>query len=151
MASTFPYSILIVEDNDEDFEIIEWALKKLSITTPVHRCVDGDDALDLLYQRGAYAPPHDVVRPALILLDLNLIATDGHEVLARLKQDETLKMIPVIVWTSSNDPRDIEISFKQGANSYILKSMNLEKLLQTIELLNHYWFGIAVLPNVADI
>ena len=128
----------------------ERILRKSGLTRLLYRCVDGDDAFDLLYQRGKYAPPRRVERPALILLDLNLIATDGHEVLVRLKQDDDLKMIPVIVWTSSTDPRDVEISFKQGANSYILKSMNLEKLLETIELLNHYWFGIAVLPNMAD-
>jgi len=147
MVSNILYPLLIVEDSDEDFEILQWALKKLSIKLPVYRCRDGDDALDFLYQRGVYQDAVNAPRPAIILLDLKLTATDGLEVLHTIKHDAQLKMIPVIVWTTSSDPKDIEISFKQGANSYMLKPMTLEKLLQAIELLNHYWFGIAVLPH----
>jgi CheY-like chemotaxis protein len=139
--------VLIVEDSNEDYEIIQWALKKLSIETPIAHCVDGDDALDYLYKRGVYT---NAPRPALILLDLGLTATDGYEVLHVIKQDESLKTIPVIIWTSSSDPKDIEISFKQGANSYILKPINLEKLLQTVEMLNQFWFGVAVLPTATE-
>jgi CheY-like chemotaxis protein len=147
MASNITYPLLVVEDNDKDFEILKWALKKLSITLPVYRCCDGDDALDFLYQRGVYQDAAKAPRPAIILLDLKLTATDGFEVLETIKHDEHLKMIPVVVWTTSSDPKDVEISFKQGANSYMLKPMTLDKLLQAIELLNHYWFGVAVLPH----
>jgi CheY-like chemotaxis protein len=144
------YPILVVEDSDEDYEIMTWALKKLSITVPVHRCADGDDALDYLYQRGAYADPETAPRPALILLDLNLVAMDGREVLQEIKRDDELKVIPVIVWTSSSSREDVEVCFKSGANSYILKPMNLEKLLEAVELLNHYWFGVVVLPESVE-
>ena len=147
MKSNASYSILIVEDSDGDFEMIMWALKKLSIAIPVFRCVDGDDALDYLYGRGAYTDPQQAPRPAIILLDLNLTTMDGQEVLEQIKNDDTLKVIPVIVWTASSDPKDIEICFKNGANSYVLKPMNLEKLLQAVELLNEYWFGVVVLPE----
>ena len=139
--------LLVIEDNDEDFEIIQWALKKLSIRTPLERGVDGEDAFDYLYKRGEHV---DAIRPSLILLDLNLIADDGREILQEIKQDEDLRSIPVIVWTSSSDPKDIEICFRQGANSYMLKPMNIEKLLQSIELLNSYWFGVAMLPDALD-
>ena len=147
MVNSAAFSILLVEDNDEDYDIIRWALKRLSISTPVHRCVDGDEALDFLYHRGTYAQPDSSPRPTLVLLDLSLKAIDGFEVLARIKQDAELRMIPIIIWTSTSDPKDIEISFKQGANSYMLKPMNLNKLLEAVELLNQYWFGVAVLPN----
>jgi CheY-like chemotaxis protein len=150
MVGNVAYPLLVVEDSDEDYAILQWALKKLSITTPVYRCADGDDALDFLYNRGAYSDPAQAPRPAIILLDLKLTATDGHEVLKTIKHDEHLKMIPVIIWTTSSDPKDIEISFKQGANSYMLKPMTLDKLLQAIELLNHYWFGVAVLPDTSE-
>lgn len=139
--------ILIVEDSDEDYAIINWALKKLSIELPVYRCTDGDEALDFLYHRGPYTNPRSSPRPAIILLDLNLTATDGQEVLEQVKNDDALKAIPIIVWTSSSDPVDIALSFKSGANSYILKPMSLQKLLEAIELLNHYWFGIVALPG----
>lgn len=151
MASNVGYPLLVVEDNDEDFAILKWALKKLSITLPVYRCNDGDDALDYLYKRGIYQDAAKAPRPAVILLDLKLSATDGLEVLHIIKHDEDLKMIPVIVWTNSTDPKDIAISFKQGANSYMLKPMTLENLLQAIELLNQYWFGVAVLPHIPEV
>lgn len=141
------YPILLVEDSDEDYEIIHWALKKLSIELPVYRCIDGDDALDFLYHRGPYTNLQNAPRPTIILLDLNLTATNGQEVLRQVKNDDALKTIPIIVWTSSSDSDDIEFSFKNGASSYILKPMNLQKLLEAIELLNHYWFGIVALPG----
>lgn len=150
MVNAALYPILIVEDSDEDYEILLWALKKLSIKTPVFRCSDGDEALDFLYHRGEYSDPETSPRPAIILLDLSLTMMDGHEVLEEIKSDERLKMIPVIIWTNSSDPRDIEICFKQGANSYILKPMTLQRLMEAIELVNHYWFGVAVLPEIMN-
>lgn len=147
MVNSAAFPILLVEDNDEDYDIIRWALKKLSISTPVYRCADGDEALDFLHHSGAYTEPDSSPRPALVLLDLSLTATDGLEVLQSIKQDAELRTIPVIIWTSSSDPKDIEICFKQGANSYMLKPMNLHKLLEAVELLNQYWFGVAVLPD----
>ncbi|GCE23718.1 response regulator [Dictyobacter kobayashii] len=139
--------LLLIEDNDEDVELIEWALKKLSITIPLVRCADGEEALDYLYHRNNYSDPQQSPIPALILLDLQLVAVDGLEVLQEIKQDERLRMIPVIVWTSSSDEHDIEISFKQGASSYILKPMSVQRLLAIIEMLNQYWFGVATLPE----
>ncbi|GHO45298.1 response regulator [Ktedonospora formicarum] len=147
---TSAYPLLVVEDSDEDFEILQWALKKLSITVPVYRCCDGDEALDFLYRRAGYESPEKAPRPAIILLDLKLTATDGREVLETIKHDEMLKSIPVIIWTNSSDPKDIEVSFRQGASSYILKPLTLEKLLEAIALLNHYWFGVVALPGEVE-
>ena len=150
MFNRADYPILIVEDTDEDFEMILWALKKLSITTPIYRCEDGDEALDFLRHRGKYTDSTLAPRPALILLDLNLVLLDGQEVLTQIKLDDELKMIPVVVWTTSDDPKDIEVCFKQGANSYILKPMTSEKVLQAVDLLNQYWFGVVQLPETAE-
>ncbi|GER89265.1 hypothetical protein KDW_34270 [Dictyobacter vulcani] len=113
MFNRADYPILIVEDTDEDFEMILWALKKLSITTPIYRCEDGDEALDFLRHRGKYTDSTLAPRPALILLDLNLVLLNGQEVLSQIKLDDELKMIPVVVWTTSDDPKDIEVCFKQ--------------------------------------
>lgn len=150
MARNVDYPLLIVEDSDEDFEIVQWALHKLEIRASVYRCADGDEALDFLYHQGAYTSLDLAPRPALILLDLGLTMTDGHEVLEKIKADEDLRVIPVIVWTTSSDPRDIDICFRQGANSYILKPMNIDKLLEALELLNQYWFGVVMLPGLDD-
>ncbi|WP_126628140.1 response regulator [Dictyobacter alpinus] len=150
MLNRSDYPILIVEDTDEDFEMIQWALKKLSIKTPIYRCEDGDEALDFLSHRGKYEDRALSPRPALILLDLNLILLNGQEVLTQIKLDDELKMIPVIIWTTSDDPKDIDICFKQGANSYILKPMSSDEVLQAVDLLNQYWFGVVKLPGVAE-
>jgi CheY-like chemotaxis protein len=148
MIDRLDVSILVIEDTDEDFETLRWILKKLSIDLAVYRCVDGDDALDFLYHRHRYADKHQYPRPSLILLDLNLTMLEGQEVLTSIKQDEDLKSIPVIVWTTSDDPHDIQLCFKQGANSYILKPMTTEHLIEAVQVLNHYWFGIAQLPGL---
>ncbi|MBV9124993.1 MAG: response regulator, partial [Planctomycetes bacterium] len=101
------HPILLVEDSPEDYEATVRVLRKSGLANPIFRCVDGDDALDFLHHRGAYADPARAPRPSIILLDLNLPGTDGREVLTDIKRDEHLKLIPVIVLTTSRDERDI--------------------------------------------
>ncbi|GLV60254.1 two-component system response regulator [Dictyobacter sp. S3.2.2.5] len=146
MAIAHESPLLFIEDNDDDYEVVLWAMKKLSLSIPITRCIDGDEALDYLYHRQEFAQPGTSPRPALILLDLNLISVDGRDVLQAVKSDPELRMIPVIIWTSSEDPKDIDVSFQLGANSYILKPMNMKQLLGVVETLNKYWFGVAVAP-----
>ena len=142
--------ILVVEDSEEDIGMLQCALKKLSISLPLIHCADGDEALDYLYHRQEYARPSSSPRPCLILLDLQLLTVNGHEVLQVIKNDEQLRLIPVIIWSSSTNPEDIKISFQQGATSYILKPMNIKDLLHVVEMLNHYWFGVNLLPEPDD-
>lgn len=137
--------ILIVEDSDEDYETAIRAFRKSGMGNPVARCGDGDEALDFLHRRGRFAEESSV--PGLILLDLNLPGADGHEVLAEIKRDERLKTIPVIVLTSSADPRDIERCYAAGANSYVRKPVSFEGFLDAVRRLKEYWFEIAVLPK----
>lgn len=139
--------ILIVEDNPEDVELIKWAINKLSIPMRVAWCQDGEEALDYLYRREEYENPDKSPRPALVLLDLTLITLHGHDILQRIKQDDDLKHIPVIIWTSSEKEQDVEVSFSYGANSYILKPMGVQSLLHAVEMLNTYWFGVTILPD----
>ena len=113
------------------------------------RCADGDAALDYLAQRGEYQDAGSATRPSIIMLDLNLPGTDGYEVLSEIKQDADLKTIPVIVLTTSTDPRDIEGCYQAGANSYIQKPVNLQGFIDAIERLKNYWFEIVILPDGA--
>ncbi len=85
--------------------------------------------------------------PSLILLDLNLPGTDGREVLEEIKQDEKLKIIPVIVFTTSSNPKDIESCYRFGVNSYVLKPINIDKSKEVMQSIVDYWFNIAVLPE----
>ncbi len=142
--------ILLVEDNPEDYETTLRAFKKAGVTNPVHRCEDGEDALDYLFQRGEYSDPKSAPQPGIILLDLNLPGTDGRQVLAEIKNDENLKQIPVVVLTTSTDPRDIRECYKSGANSYIQKPVDLVGFTKAIEMLSGYWLDMTILPEMAD-
>ena len=139
--------ILLIEDSPEDYETTTRALRQAGLANLIFRCADGEEALDYLYQRGAYADPSRAPRPNVILLDLNLPGTDGREVLAEIKQDERLKHIPVIVLTTSGDERDIEKCYRAGANSYVKKPVNIEGFFHAIQKLKGYWFEIAILPK----
>ncbi len=123
------------------------AFKKAKLANPTYRCEDGDDALDFLFHRGSYAAPNEPPQPGIILLDLNLPGTDGHEVLAELKRSPDLQHIPVIVLTTSSDERDIERSYRNGANSYITKPVTFSGFTEAVQRLTDYWFSIVILPR----
>ena len=141
--------ILLVEDSPEDYEVTVRAFKRANLANPVFRCQDGEEALDFLYRRGAYTDPMRSPTPGIILLDLNLPGTDGRQVLAQVKSDPHLKIIPVVVLTTSADERDIEGCYRAGANSYIQKPVSLEAFLKSIQVLKNYWFEIVILPRSA--
>ncbi len=141
------HPILLVEDSPEDAEATLRAFSRAHLANPVRHCTDGDDALDYLFRRGAYADPATSPRPAVVLLDLNLPGTDGREVLAEIKADASLKTIPVIVLTTSTDRRDIDACYRAGANSYVKKPVNLEGFLSAIRRMSEFWFDVAVLPR----
>jgi CheY-like chemotaxis protein len=140
-----PPFLLVIEDSNEDFEAFQRYVRQSAVNVPIHRCVDGDEALAFLFQSGHFAVPASP-RPSLIVLDLNLPGADGREVLSRIKQDDTLKTIPVVVFTTSNNPKDIEACYQRGVNSYIVKPMDFQRLKQTIMSLIYYWFDTAFLP-----
>jgi SRSO17 transposase/ActR/RegA family two-component response regulator len=144
--------ILIIEDNDEDYQTILWSIKKLPSHPPVFRCEDGEDALDFLNQRGKYARQKVALRPSLVFLDLNLPGQDGRAVLEQIKKDPSLKTMPIIVFTCSSNPADVEQSYHNGANSYINKPLDLESFKRTIQLTLEYWLGtVRNLPEKSDI
>jgi CheY-like chemotaxis protein len=148
MFSHQPNSLLlVVEDSNEDFEALQRLLRKSSIRIPVQRCENGEQALAFLYKTGLYALPNPPRCPDLILLDLNLPRMDGREVLQRIKQDDDLKTIPVVVFTTSNHPKDIEQCYQYGANSYIVKPIDFMQLKRRVQLLVEYWFEVNVPPD----
>ena len=138
--------LLIVEDSDEDFA----ALKRIIVKAhphPVYRCEDGDEALDYLYHEGRYEDPMTAPRPSLIMLDLNLPGTDGREVLSALKQDRSLKTIPVVIFSTSSNSKDVNACYRQGISGYLVKPMNTERLNQLVKTFLAYWFNTVELPN----
>ncbi len=150
MIGNFARPLLVVEDSDEDFEALSRIMKKQSVVNPVFRCSDGDEALDFLYHTGTYKNCRKFPRPALILLDLNLPGTDGREVLEQIKQDEKLRYIPVVVFTTSSNPKDIEICYKYCVASYMLKPIDINRLVETIQTFITYWLDIVILPDAVN-
>ncbi|MEH2078235.1 MAG: response regulator [Nostoc sp.] len=139
--------LLVVEDSNEDFEALQRFLKRSSTTILIQRCVNGEQALAFLYRTGSYIARESSPRPGLIVLDLNLPGTDGREVLRRIKLDDNLKRIPVVVFTTSNNPKDIEVCYQYGVNSYIVKPINFAQLKRDIQMLVEYWFEVTTLPD----
>jgi CheY-like chemotaxis protein len=140
--------LLIIEDSDEDFEALSRIISLVStLELKIDRCIDGDNALDFLHRDGEYQDSQDIFYPDLIILDLNLPGTDGREVLTTIKQSAALKKIPVVVFSTSSNPKDIEACYQSGANSYLLKPMNINELKESVRMLIDYWFKVTVLPN----
>jgi CheY-like chemotaxis protein len=139
--------LLVIEDSDEDFAAFERIIRKLSLFQRVYRCTSGDDALDFLRKVGNYTGSVDAPRPSMILLDLNLPGTDGREVLEEIKQDSLLKKIPVVIFTTSDNPRDIDVCYQNGANGYIVKPIDVKKLAKTVQVIVEYWFEANTLPS----
>ena len=138
--------MLVVEDSDEDFLALQRILSKhCTVEIDLKRCFDGDEVLDFMRGEGDYAKRSNLP-PNLILLDLNLPGTDGREVLRQLKADEHFRSIPIVVFTTSSNPRDIAACYQYGANSYIIKSMDIDVLKDSIRTLTRYWFEIINLP-----
>ena len=131
--------ILLVEDNVSDAELTLRAFKKHSLANQVHWVKDGAEALDFIFATGAYAQRDLNSKPKVILLDLKLPKVDGLEVLRRVRADERTKVIPVVILTSSREERDIIESYKLSVNSYIVKPVDFDKFLKTVEDLGFYW------------
>ncbi len=141
--------LLVVEDNDEDFLVLERLMQHRAVPNPIYRCTDGDDVLDFMYREGPYQNPELAPRPSVVLLDLNLPGTDGREVLEQLKQDHHLQKIPVVVFTTSQNPKDIDFCYRHGANGYLIKPMGFEQLETTVQMFVDYWLLANTPPHIA--
>jgi CheY-like chemotaxis protein len=130
--------ILIVEDDPKDVELTLTALEEYNLANEVVVTRDGEEALDYLYCRGTFAARTND-NPAVLLLDLKLPKVDGLEVLQQIKSDEKLKMIPVVVLTSSREERDMVASYKLGVNAYVVKPVDFHEFVNAIKELGIFW------------
>jgi chemotaxis family two-component system response regulator Rcp1 len=138
-----PIDILLVEDNPGDADLAREALEGGKLNNKLYVVSHGEAAMDFLHRSGAYA---DVVRPDLILLDLNLPRKDGREVLAEIKADKDLKCIPVVILTTSQSEEDVLKSYNLHANCYITKPIDLDQFVKVVRSIEHFWLSIVVLP-----
>jgi len=132
-------SLLLVEDNPDDIDLTLLCLKKNRIANEVTVARDGAEALDYLFCRGAYSgrDPQDL--PAVILLDLNLPKLSGMEVLTQIRSDPRTQWLPVVIFTTSDEEKDLARSYSAGANSYIRKPVDLDRFNEAIHNLGLYW------------
>jgi DNA-binding response OmpR family regulator len=130
--------ILIVEDDPNDVELTLTALDEYKLANEVVVTRDGEEALDYLYCRGNFKTRSND-NPAVLLLDLKLPKRDGLEVLQQIKSDEKLKMIPVVVLTSSHEEKDVVTSYKLGVNAYVVKPVDFHEFVNAVKELGVFW------------
>jgi CheY-like chemotaxis protein len=140
--------ILMVEDDPRDVELTLTALEDYKLANEVVVCRDGQEALDYLYSRGKFS---DRVKenPAVMLLDLKLPKVDGLEVLQQVKSDERLRMIPVVMLTSSHEENDMMRSYKLGVNAYVVKPVDFHEFVNAVKELGVFWAVINQPPPAA--
>lgn len=141
--------ILLVEDNPNDVELTIEALKEHNLANAVDLARDGEEALDYLHRRGPFSSRPDKP-PVVILLDLKLPKINGLEVLKEIKSDNLLRVIPVIVLTSSRQESDLAESYKLGVNSYVVKPVNYHDFIDAVRTLGMFWALINEPPPVAS-
>ena len=130
--------ILLVEDDPKDIDLTLKALAQYNLVNEVVIARDGEEALDYLFRRGDFES-RSSENPAVLLLDLKLPLVDGLEVLQQIKSDDQLKVIPVVVLTSSHEEKDVVASYKRGVNAYVVKPVDFHQFVEAIKELGVFW------------
>jgi len=136
-----PLTILLIEDNADHAELVLRGFRDHRVANTIFHVTDGEAALDYLYQRGDYSDPTTCPRPHVVLLDLRLPKVDGLEVLQKVKSDDSLKRIPVVILSTSEAERDVAMAYDFHANSYLVKPVDFVKFTQLMDDLGFYWLS----------
>ncbi len=143
LSEAKPIEILLIEDSPSDIALTIEALKAGKVANTLNCVEDGIEAMTYLKRQGKYK---NATRPDLIMLDLNLPRKDGREVLSELKSDPSLKIIPVIVLTTSRSDQDILRSYELNANCYITKPVDFKFFIDVVKSIENFWLTIVTLP-----
>jgi CheY-like chemotaxis protein len=145
-----PILVMLVEDNVDHAELVIRTLAEHPIANRVRHFLDGQSALDYLFRRGEFAGQDNIPRPHVILLDLRLPRVDGIDVLKTIKEDDQLKIIPVVVLTTSDAEKDVARAYANHANSYLVKPVGFEEFKRLMDDLGFYWLGWNTHPGLRD-
>jgi CheY-like chemotaxis protein len=145
---TQPTAILVAEDNKFDRMILQQAFNELGLNVGLHFVDNGEDVLDYLYQRNAFATPTPSPRPALVLMDLNMPRMNGHEAIRAIRQDNALRMLPVIVFSTSGHPAQVALAYANGVNAFMTKPGPYEDFLELIRKFGTFWLTAVKLPVI---
>jgi len=141
-----PLNIMVAENDEDDRALVKFAFAECEVANNVHFVENGEELLDYLYHRSPYENLADSIKPDLILLDLQMPKVNGHEALKEIKGDPNLRSIPVVIFTTSKSAHDINSTYNMGANSFIIKPVTYNGLIQTMNVLAKYWLEISALP-----
>ncbi|MDX5421565.1 MAG: response regulator [Hymenobacteraceae bacterium] len=142
-----PIIILIADDDAEDRMLVKEALEESRLTNQIQFVENGEELIDYLHNRGKFEDKDKYPTPGLILLDLNMPKKDGREALKEIKSDEHLRVIPVVVLTTSKAEEDILRTYDLGVSSFIAKPVTFASLVDVMKTLSKYWFEIVELPK----
>jgi CheY-like chemotaxis protein len=142
-----PIQILMVEDNEADARLTMEVLKEAKVANSVNVVHDGEEAMEYLRRKGKYAVAYP---PDLILLDLTLPRKDGREVLKEIKSDPELSNIPVVILTSSTAEKDIDTSYADQANCYVIKPVDFDRLMEVVKSIEQFWVTVVRLPTTTE-
>ena len=140
--------MLVAEDDDNDVFFIERALKQARIDQRLQRVKDGEDAISYLRGEGKYSDREQFPLPRFLLLDLKMPRRNGFEVLQWVRQQPGLKRMPVVVFTSSREDPDVNRAYDLGANTYLVKPVKFDDLVEVVKTLDSYWLNLAVQPDI---
>ena len=146
-----PVVILMADDDEDDRLLTQDALDESQIVNDLYFVEDGELLMDYLHQQGNYSEPASAPRPSLILLDLNMPRKDGREALAEIKQDPTLRSIPIVVLTTSAAEEDVLKTYDLGVSSFITKPVDFQSMVHIMKMLGHYWFDVVRLPDEVSV
>lgn len=145
-----PILVMLVEDNADHAELVIRTLEEHRIANKVRHFLDGQSALDYLFQRSEFSDPASNVRPHVILLDLRLPRVDGIDVLKAIKEDDHLKSIPVVVLTTSEAEKDVAKAYYNHANSYLVKPVGFDEFKKLMDDLGFYWLSWNTNPDIRE-
>lgn len=139
-----PVHILLVEDNEGDILLTLESFEESKVKAEISVAKNGQEAIDFVFKQGLFA---NAKKPDIILLDINIPIHNGHEVLRRIKSDENLKKIPVIMLTTSSNPRDVDLAYINHSNSYVKKPIDIEEFLAAILKIEAFWLQLSTLSS----
>ena len=142
--------ILMADDDADDRLLTQEALNESRLANELRFARDGEELMDYLLHRGAFAEPESAPRPGVILLDLNMPRMDGREALREIKSNPALRQIPIIVLSTSKAEEDVYRTYDLGANSFITKPVTFEGLVDVVKVLDKHWFQLVELPPIDD-
>ncbi|HSB74474.1 MAG TPA: response regulator [Terriglobales bacterium] len=141
-----PLNLLMADDDENDYVLLDCAARRAQLPAQLCWVKDGMELLDYLRGQGRYGDSASYPRPALVLLDLNMPRKNGLDALQEIRQDPGLRSLPVVIFTTSKSEEDIQLGYQAGANSFISKPPEFQRLIEIMEVLRRYWFETVATP-----